>query len=117
SVLPGAVDAPVDHRLVREVPEVVLDEPQHRVRDDRVVLLVLLRGLRCVMQPRRGPDQRRIPGGAVLLDQGALAFGSGAGHPVGCGDLGEGEQGGYHTAGSTVEPPHRSWVVRTPAGY
>ena len=116
SVLPGAVDAPVDHRLVREVPEVVLDEPQHRVRDDRVVLLVLLRGRRCVMQPRRGPDQRRIPGGAVLLDQGALAFGSGAGHPVGRGDLGEGEQGGDHTAGSTGEPPFRSWFVRSPVG-
>ena len=31
AVLPRAMNAAVDDRLVREVPEVVLDEPQHRV--------------------------------------------------------------------------------------
>ena len=112
AVLPRAVNAPVDHGLVGEVPEVVLHEPQHRVRDDRVVLLVLLWRGRGVVQARRGPDQGRVPCGAVLLDQGALASRSCAGHPIGPGDLGERQQGRDHAAGPAREATFRTRLMR-----
>ena len=53
TVGPSLVDAIVDHRLAGEVPEVVLEEPQHRIGDDRVVLLVLLPGRRGVVELAR----------------------------------------------------------------
>src|SRR5438067_1556854 len=53
TVGPRLVDAIVDHRLAGEVPEVVLEKPQHRVGDDRVVLLVLVPGRRGVVELAR----------------------------------------------------------------
>jgi hypothetical protein len=40
AVDPRTVDGLVDHRLARQVPEVVLDEPEQRVGDDVVVEVV-----------------------------------------------------------------------------
>ena len=44
AVLPRPVDRLVDDRFAREVPEVVLDEPQQRIRDHVVVEVVCLAG-------------------------------------------------------------------------
>src|SRR5260370_6329251 len=55
---PGLMDAVVDDGFVTEVPEVVLDEPEHGVREHPVVHVVLLLGGHRVVQPARRIQQR-----------------------------------------------------------
>ena len=70
SVVPRGVKAAVDRRRVRELPQVVLDEPEHRIRHDvvePVVRLLLVRDetqserrtVTCGLGERR-PDERVI---------------------------------------------------------
>jgi len=116
SVLPGPVDPAVDDRLMREVPQVVLDEPQHRVGDHRVVLLVLLGCGSCVVEPGFAADEGCVPGRAVLLDQRALTLGSGARDPIRRRDLGQRQQRGDHPARAPCEAPLRTRLVRGAVG-
>ncbi len=60
TVRPRLVDAFVHDRFVAQVPEVVLDEPQHRVGDDRVVHHVLLTRWGRVVEPARAPREPHL---------------------------------------------------------
>ena len=110
------MDPAVDDGLVGEVPEIVLDEPEHRVRDHGVVLLVLFRRWRGVVQPRFAAEQRSLPRGAVLVDERPLAVGSSTRHPVGRGHLRERQQRRDDAAGAAREAALGSWFVRGAVG-
>ena len=67
---PRAVKRGVDPRCVREIPERVLEEPEHRVRDDVVVPVVRLSVVRDEAQPvgravARGLLERVAPASAA----------------------------------------------------
>ena len=112
TVGPRGVDLAVDVRLLRKVPQVVLDEPQDRVRDDRVVHVVLLaRGVDVVQLGGRATERRddRL---ALLLDHVPLGFGAHARYPVRRRDLSECQQRRDHAAGATREPSFRPRFVR-----
>ena len=72
-----------DVRRVRQIPEVVLDEPQHRVREDVVEAVVGLRvgghELDPVLAPVRGGDLERPP--VVLGRDGHVLVGQRRRHP------------------------------------
>ena len=65
AAVPRVLERDVDRRLVRELPEVVLEEPEHRVRDDVVVPVVG----RLVVRDEAQPERRAVA--RLLLDRGA----------------------------------------------
>ena len=72
AVTPGSVKRTIDPRRVRQLPQRVLDEPQHRVRDDVVVpvvgLLVVGDQVETVRRPVLGRlVERRTGTGAIFL--------------------------------------------------
>ena len=112
TVGPRGVDLAVDVRLLRKVPQVVLDEPQDRVRDDRVVLVVLVARRVDVVKLGGRAAERRHDSLALLLDHVPLGLGAHARHPVRRSDLGECQQRGDHAARTTRESSFRSRLVR-----
>ena len=67
AVVPCVVEAVVDVGCGREPPEVVLDEPQHRVRDHVVVPVVGGRVVRDQVEPVRRPAVRHLVHRPVCL--------------------------------------------------
>src|SRR5258706_3476454 len=104
AVGPGLVDAVVDHRLVAEVPEIVLDEPQHGVGKHAVIHLVLLFGRNRVMQMSGGVEQRDRERRALVRRHLTLVIVARARDPLRLCRFGEGQQRGDHAAGSALEP-------------
>ena len=72
ALLPGVREAGVESRLVRQVPEVVLDEPERRVGDDVVVPVVGVLVVRDEPQPVRRPVARRLLDRALGGDRAIL---------------------------------------------
>ena len=60
AVVPGRVEPVIDGRPVRELPEVVVDEPEHRVRHDVVKPVVGLLVVRDQPQPERRSAARGL---------------------------------------------------------
>ena len=86
ALAPRVVKAVVDVGRAREAPEVVLDEPQHRVRDHVVVPVVGGRVVRDQVEPVRRPAARHLVHrlAAGLLRYDTVLLGHGARDP---GDL------------------------------
>ena len=70
AAVPGVLQRDVDRRLVRELPEVVLEEPEHRVRDD-VVEPVVGRLVVCdeAQAKRRAVARALLDRGPARLDR------------------------------------------------
>ena len=83
AAVPGLVERLVESRRSHEIPEPVLDEPQHRVRNDVVVAVVRGRIVRDEPQPERRLASRNLVEGAVvgLLRDGAILVADRAGDP------------------------------------
>ena len=77
------VEAVVDHRLEREAPQVVLQEPQHRVRDDVVVPVVRVLVVRDEAQPEARSVARRLLESlaVVFIQDNTILFGHRARDP------------------------------------
>ena len=87
TVEPGLVDALVDNRLDRDVPQVVVREPEQRVADDRVMEVVRS------WVGGREEDRECLVGVGVRAERSArsrelpLDLGSRSGHPGGFGGV------------------------------
>ena len=100
---PGVVHGGVDVWIVGWVPHVVLQEPEERVAQDVVVLVVDAPGSHHVAQvnlvPReRGPHVR----GLAIVGDDPVAFTHGAGHPGELEFLGHRTEGGDYAATATA---------------
>ena len=103
AVLPCLVDGGVHAWCVGRTPHVVLDEPEQRIADDVVVLVVGVAGGRD--EPNRDalPGQRRGDGSAcVRFRYAAVAFAHSCGYPGEVDMVGEPAQRGYDTATATA---------------
>ena len=112
AVGPRLVDSVVDDRFVAEVPQVVLDEPQHRVGDHAVIHVVLLASRRRVVEtagPAGQPDFQALAG---ALGEPSFRVGARTGDPVRAGRFGQCQQGGDHASSTASEGPVLSGVVR-----
>jgi hypothetical protein len=85
------MDAIVDDRLVAEVPEVVLDEPQNGVGEDAVVQVVLLLRRHRVVNTSGGVEERNRVRRAGVRGQLPLIVVARARDPLGLGRLGQRE--------------------------
>ena len=68
-IAPGSVERTIDLRRVRELPQRMLDEPQHRIRDDVVVPVVGL----LVVSDQVQPVGRAVCGGLIHRHAGTTA--------------------------------------------
>jgi hypothetical protein len=68
AAVPGVLQGDVDRRLVGELPEVVLQEPEHRVRHDVVEPVVG----RLVVGDEPQPERRAVA--SALVDRGAAGL-------------------------------------------
>ncbi len=118
AVVPGVHLVGADVRVPAEIPEVVLDEPQHRVGDDVVVLVVGLGGRRDVAQAVLLAVEAHLHG-TVPGGKAALGVTQGRRHPgagVVAQDLGEdrdqaaGPAGDDRLSGRVVVERHRAAV-------
>ncbi len=102
--VPGAHRGRVDDRPLRQVPHLVLEEPQEGVGDDVVGLLVHRSLDRCESQAdrlvvaERSSDQPRVRGGA------AIALAHGGGDPGDRHALADVAEGGDEAARSATRP-------------
>ena len=105
AVLEGLDLVAADVGRVREVPQVVLDEPQHRVREDVVEPvvgdLVADHEADLVLAARRRPHDERAP--VLLLRLGRVALGQRAGDPDRVAVGGQAGEGGHEAAGAALD--------------
>ena len=107
AVLEGLDLVAPDVRRVGEVPQVVLDEPQHRVREDVVEAVVgLLLGdheAHLVLAAGRRAHAERPP--LLLLGLARVAVGQGAGDPHRVAVGGQAGEGGHEAARAALDRP------------
>ena len=114
TLAPRLVDALVDHRLVGQVPQVVLDEPEHRVGEHRVIHLVLLSGRADQVQAPVGLQEWNVHRADAV--GGELAFGIGTRdrNPIRAHCICKREQTCDHAARAAFEPSLGLGLVRRP---